>query len=60
MNQVFKLEVPKAGRYFIGTDEGSSDENVAAVILQGENGNPDELVQTLKRDKYSGVWEPSR
>ena len=33
MNQVFKLEVPKAGRYFIGTDEGSSDGDVAAVIL---------------------------
>jgi hypothetical protein len=50
--------VPKAGRYCIGADYGqASDETVAALMRIGEDGEPDELISILRRDKETGKWE---
>lgn len=56
---VLCLGFPSAGKYSIGIDLGTgSDEGRAAVIRLGENGAPDELVQTLRLDKESRKWIP--
>ena len=57
MNQAVVFDVHEAGRYAIGIDEGSSDGDVAAVVRCGKEGEPDELIQTLRRNKESGKWE---
>ena len=50
--------VPTAGRYCIGMDYGqASDETVAALMRMGEDGEPDELISILRRDKVTGKWE---
>jgi hypothetical protein len=50
--------VPKAGRYEIGVDYANgSDECTAAIILVGQDDEPDELVTTLHRDKETGKWK---
>ena len=49
--------VPTAGRYCIGMDYGqASDESVAALMRIGEDGEPDELISILRRDKKTGKW----
>jgi hypothetical protein len=55
------FDVSKAGRYSIGVDYGSgSDEPVGAILRAGEDGEPDELVATLRRDKKSGQWKQDK
>ena len=50
--------VPRAGRYSMEVDYGNgSDECVAAILRIGEDGEPDELVTTLHRDKTTGEWK---
>jgi hypothetical protein len=52
---VFTL--PGAGRYSIGVDYGNSEEACFASVLRlGEDGNPDEQVASLRRDKTTGEW----